>query len=203
MRNKSNSKLPLIITLSLVGAAVVGTVFLAITNHNAKENYLENIEYPDVEAFFEERGEIITVTPVKNSKNTLSEEDVVTELRDRGFIDYPVTADYSIDGAFDAPVDASEDSDSLHPMYKTYYIDSEGSMWSISVVDGRFTAYPSTYNLEHSGNVPIELSETEEIASYDNSTNSIYLTLPYESILDVRVVDRIDASTIESIELEG
>ena len=46
------------------------------------------------------------------------------------------------------------------------------------------------------------VSETEEIASYDSTTNSIYLSIPHEDALDVRIVERIDASTIESLDLE-
>ena len=199
---KNNRKLPLFITLSVICAVFVGVFILVLVKHIGKKNSL-SIEYPDVKAYFEERAEIVSITPVKDSKNTLSEKSVVAELKERGFNEYPITADYDINGGFDNPVDASEDSSVKHPMYVTYYVDSKNQLWVISVVDGRVSAAPSLYNLEHEDKVPIELSESEEIASYDLSTNSIYITIPKTTVMDVHVVDRIDASTLESFDLEG
>lgn len=198
MSNKKNSKLPLIITLSVVGTALVGTGIYAIVKNSKK-----GIEYPDVRAYFEERAEIISVTPVKDSENTLSEQNAVEELKSRGFTDYPVTSDYSVEGEFTDSVVVSDDSSAQHPMYRTYYMSSEGELWSIALVDGKLTATPSSYNLSHTGGVPIEVSETGKIASYDLSTNSIYLTVPFDTTIDVRVVDRIDSATLDSLDLEG
>jgi hypothetical protein len=198
---KNNRKLPLFITLSVICAVFVGVFILVLVKHIGKKNSL-SIEYPDVKAYFEERAEIVSITPVKDSKNTLSEKSVVAELKERGFNEYPITADYDINGGFDNPVDASEDSSVKHPMYMTYYETSDNELWVIHVVDGRFSANPASYNIEHTDIVPIKVSESEEIASYDASTNSIYITKPFDTTFDVRVVDRIDAETLEALDLE-
>ncbi|MCR5060654.1 MAG: hypothetical protein K6A80_06440 [Saccharofermentans sp.] len=201
MNKKKNSKLPLIITLSVVGAAVVGTGIFAIVKLSGKKND-RLIEYPDVQKYFEERAEIISVTPVKDSKNTLSEKSVVAEMIERGFDKYPITSRYSFDGTFGDQLNASNDSSDKHPIYETYYVTSQNDIWVISVIDGKYSAAPSSYNLLHETSVPVMVSETEEIASYDSTTNSIYLSIPHEDALDVRIVERIDASTIESLDLE-
>lgn len=156
----------------------------------------------DVQKYFEERAEVISVTPVKDSKNTLSEKDVVNELRERGFSDCSITTCYSVDGSFIEAAEVSSGSSDTHPIYDIYYVTSKNELWVITVIDGMFFAYPSSYNLEHLDKVPVEFSETKEIASYDGSTNSIYLTIPKETVLDVRVIDKIDAKTLESINLE-
>lgn len=201
---KNKKYLPIIITSLVAGAVFIGIGILAIIKLTGKKDAEKyELDYPDIKEYFEERAEIVSVTPVKDSKNTLSEQSAVEELRSRGFTEYPITADYTIDGGFDDPVDASEDSSVKHPMYLTYYVDSRNQLWVITVVDGRVSAAPSLYNLEHEDKVPIELSESEEIASYDLSTNSIYITIPKTTVMDVRVVDRIDASTLESFDLEG
>ena len=196
--NNNKSKLPLIITSSVVGAALVGTGIYAIVKHSKKD-----IEYPDVRAYFEERSEIISVTPVKDSENTMSEEDAVEELKERGFTTYPITSDYSVDGEFTDSVEVEDDSSTQHPIYRTYYMTAANELWSVALVDGVLTATPSLFNLQHPDKVPVEVSETGEIASYDLSTNSIYLTVPFDTAMDVRVVDRIDAATLESFDLEG
>ena len=204
---RSKSKLPLIITLSVIGIALVGTAVFAILKllniWNDRGNTANTIEYPDIRAYFEERAEIISVTPVKDSKNTLSEQDAVEELRSRGFTQYPITSDYTIDGELEDDAAVSDDSSLKHPIYRTYFMSSENVLWSIALVDGKVIATPSSYNLEQTGGVPIEVSESEEIASYDLSTNSIYLTIPFDTTIDVRVVDRIDSETLDSFDLEG
>lgn len=206
-KQKSKSKLPMIITLSVIGVAFVGTAVFAILRllniWNDRGNTANIIEYPDVRAYFEERAEIVSVTPVKDSKNTLSEQDAVEELRSRGFTQYPITSDYTIDGESEDDTVVSDDSSLMHPIYRTYFMSFDNVLWSIALVDGKVIATPSSYNLEHTGGVPIEVSETEEIASYDLSTNSIYLTIPFDTTIDVRVVDRIDSETLDSFDLEG
>ncbi len=203
---KNKSKLPLIIIISVICVSFAGVGICALLKHSEKSNdnedYLQNIEYPDVRAYFEERSDIVSITPVKDSSNTLSEKGAFEELEERGFIEYPITADYTFEGGAGNSVDISYDSDALHPLYRTYYITSDDVYWAITMVDGKIMATPSSYNWGHTGGVPIELSETEEIASYDLSTNSIYLTIPFDSTLDVRIVDRIDAETLESFDLE-
>ena len=152
--------------------------------------------------YFEERAEIISVIPVKDSPNTLSEQQVILALKARGLDQYPVTTRYSFDGEFGDSITASESSSDKHPIYETYFVTSKNEIWVITSINGTVTAYPVSYNLAHPDQVPIELSESEQIASYDYFTNSVYITKPKTSVLNVRVVKKIDIVTLESIDLE-
>ena len=209
---KKKNHLPVIITSCVVGAALLGGgIFAAVKLLGNKEkSESENtdsgsfeLEDLDVKKYFEEQAKIISVTPVKNSDKTFSESDVVEELQSRGFEDYPIITKFTYEGEFGDAVAVSESSSDKHPMYETYFVTSRNELWVITSIDGRVSATPSSYNLEHGNSVPIEVSESEEIASYDASTNSIYITIPNSDVLDVRVVDRIDAETLETIDLEG
>ena len=153
--------------------------------------------------YSEERAEIISVTPVKKSKYTLSEKDVVEEFEARGFTQYPVTTGYSYDGKYSDPVKISGSSTAKHPIYETYYVTSKNEIWVITALDGMILATPSSYNINNAGKVPVLVSESQEIASYDSTTNSIYLTMPKPEAVTVKVIDRIDAKAIESLSLEG
>ena len=42
-------------------------------------------------------------------------------------------------------------------------------------------------------------SESEELTSYDNQTDQYFVTIPSDSAVIVKTVDRIDAQTINSI----
>lgn len=222
MKDKRKQRLPLIITLSIVGIAVAGAGIFAVVKHLNKDSettskkkktvkntetsenvFLKDVEYPDVEAYFAERAEIVSVTSAKKSKNALTEQEAVEMMRERGFTEYPVSTDYTINGGYEEIVSVSEDSSTIHPMYRTYYLSSDNVYWVITLIDDKMIATPSSYNLGHMDRVPIEVSETKEIVSYDFSTNSFYSTIPFESAMDVRVVDKIDADTLESMELES
>lgn len=195
--------IPLFIALGVLGASLLGGgVFLGINAINNSKTK-DDIDYPDIKAYFEENSEIKSVTKVKKSKNNLSEQDVIKELEDRGFTQYPITTNYSIDGVFDDEKELSSDSKDKHPVYETYYVTEKGELWVISVIDGTYSATPSYYNLENSDKTPILVSESEEVVSYDSSTNSYYRTIPKKTALDVRVVDKIDAKTIEDYKMES
>ena len=195
-------KTPLILILVIVGIVLLGGgIFAAIKLAGSKQEF--RVEDRDVKKYFEERAEIISVTPVKKSKYTLSEKDVVEEFEARGFTQYPVTTGYSYDGKYSDPVKISGSSTAKHPIYETYYVTSKNEIWVITALDGMILATPSSYNINNAGKVPVLVSESQEIASYDSTTNNIYLTKPKPEAVTVKVIDRIDAKAIESLSLEG
>lgn len=172
-----------------------------VTDYSIPSDY--SYEVPDIEEYFNENSMVLEVIPVSKSDDTLTEKDAIEIIKDRGFTDYEITTSYSIDGAYYDELEVSSTSSDLHPIYQTYYMTEKNGLWVISVIDGEITASPSYYNIEHSDKTPILASESKEIISYDSSTNSFYRTIPNDNVLDVRVVDIIDAKTLESIDLEG
>lgn len=196
--------LPVIIICSVLGAVSLGLGIFGIVTLIKKNNTPDTgIEFQDAESYYDENAVIRSVDPAKRDKDNMSEKEVLEELASRGFAGLPVTTDYSIDGSLIEEREISEDSSEKHPIYETNYIDSNDEVWNITLIGGSITASPVTYNYEHEGEVPLLVSETEEIVSYDSSENSFIRTLPKESALRVKTVKRIDAATLESIRPEA
>ena len=75
-------------------------------------------------------------------------------------------------------------------------------MWIISLIDGDIVANPVSYNMQSALETQLIVSESEIITSYDSSTNKYYKTVPNESTLIVRIVDKIDADTLDTLTIE-
>ena len=175
------------------------------TNENpdgVQKNTEYTIEYPDVEQYFKDNSSIVSVVSVKDSTTLLSESEAKQLLLSRGFTDYPVTTEYTIEGNIIEAVEISDTSTDKHPIYSTYYINSNNEVWVINVVEGTITASPLSYNLTYKDKTPIIVSESNEIVSYDSSSNQFYKTIPNDTTMDVRSVDRIDADTLDKLTVE-
>ena len=97
------------------------------------ENYRN--ESPDAEAYFEQNSQIIEKMNVNDSKDVLTEAEVIGLLEERGFKDYPITTEYSMDGKYHDEAVVSNSSDIKHPIYETYYVSSRNDYWIISVIE--------------------------------------------------------------------
>lgn len=172
----------------------VNQTFTDVTEHR--------IDYPDVEGYFEENSRVISVVDVDDSENTMSEADVLQILESRGFMDYPITTEYSMDGIYSDAYDITAASDDKHPTYETYYINSSNELWSLLIIDGTIIAIPVSYNSQPEVQCSVIVSESGDIVSYDSSTNRFYRTVPYDSVLDLRQVDRVDATMLDSLTVE-
>ena len=167
-----------------------------------QKNTEYTIEYPDVEQYFKDNSSIVSVSSVKDSTTLLSESEAKQLLLSRGFTDYPVTTEYTIEGNIIEAFEISDTSTDKHPIYSTYYINSNNEVWVINVVEGTITASPLSYNLTYKDKTPIIVSESNEIVSYDSSSNQFYKTIPNETTMNVRCVDRIDADTLDKLTVE-
>ena len=59
-------------------------------------------------------------------------------------------------------------------------------------------AYPVSFNLESELGVETLVSESALVTSYDSKTDKYIVTIPDTSGLNLKVVDRIDADTLNS-----
>ncbi len=125
-----------------------------------------------------------------------TEKQVVSSLQDRGFPD-AIYYDYSIDGVYCNEAEASGSSSTKRPMYYTFYVSSNGDVWTVYSIDSKVFAYPASYNLESS--VAVLVSETNEIISYDNKTNKYFVTVPNNNEIAVKIVKKIDAATLDTL----
>lgn len=154
------------------------------------------------EKFYQENGEILRTFDVNTSEDIPTEEEVMTLLSARGFVDFPITFDYGMDGAYVGEEEITGDAATKHPMYQTFFISENQELWTIFVINGSVIANPVSYNLESTRATQLLISESQEITSYDSNANKYYVTIPKESAVIVRTVDKIDAETLNQLTCE-
>ena len=175
----------------------VKKIISKITGSKEDEDY--TVEMVDAKEYFSNNGEIISEISVSDAENVDTEAETYDYLEKRGFTEYSVTAEYSIDGDYVGETAIEEDSQEKHPVYNTFYYSSSGEVWTITSINGQITANPVSYNFQSESDAPVLISDSETIVSYDNATNKFYETIPSESALKLIVVDQIDAATLDNL----
>lgn len=155
----------------------------------------------NVEEYYKEKSEIVTSYDVKTSDKIKSEKQTVEDINGRGFDQYPISYEYSIDGEYIKEQEALNKKEK-HPVYRTYYTSTSGELWTIIVTNGSMVANPVSYNMQSNRGVQLIFAESEIITGYDSQNNMFYETVPKESELIVHVVDKIDAETLDSLTVE-
>ncbi len=155
----------------------------------------------DAEEYYRKKGKIIEVIDVEKAKEVLSEKEVMEEFRNRGFSELELYTLYDIDGTYHAYGGIDSKSDEKHPYYQANYVTENGEYWTILVIDNCIYALPVSYNLTSSLDISVIVSEEDTVLGYDSVTNKFYRTAPDEGIKKIVVVDRIDANTIDKIDL--
>ena len=166
------------------------------------QRYVKAIEGPsEAESYYMENAEVIEIINVNDSEEVLPETEAISLLEERGFFDCPVTYDYTIGGTYE-PGEGKDNSAVKHPMYNTYYINKNNEAWTIYVINGSVFAYPASFNLESTLGVELIVSESETLISYDGDKNQFIVTKPNETGAIVRVVDKINAETLDMLTIE-
>ena len=169
-----------------------------------EDDYKELYEVtpPDADSYYKDNSRIVSEVDVNNSDNVTTEKDTCVLLNARGFSEYPITTDYSMDGEYSNSNVISDSSTTKHPIYQTFFVSKNGYVWNVFVIDGKVYANPVTYNLQSDFNVQVILSESDSVTSYDSTTNKYYETVPNKNTLIVKKVDQINAKTLESLTVE-
>ena len=164
---------------------------------------LESLNEPvDAAAFYEEYGEISSTYDAA-SGSAFSEAEVIEAFAERGFLHAQIVSYFSMDGTFTGFDEAEPDSTDRHPNYEGWYVSSSGEYWQISCCDNVFMASPLGYNMEIAeGKIPVVLSETDTLCSYDNTTNSYFVTQPREDMLRVIRIDVVDSAALDAVTKE-
>lgn len=157
------------------------------------------VEAPDAEEYFRQHSQIIEQFYVQDSGNVLTEAESIHVLEERGFTGDPVTAEYTMDGVYSDAAAVSDTSADRHPAYQTAYTAGNGALWMIMIIDGDIMANPVSYNMQSSLDVQVVVAESDMITSYDSATNQFFKTIPDESEMIVRKVEKIDAETLETM----
>ncbi len=183
----------------IIDVPVMGRVLSSTGLKESDYTEFYNVKSPDADDFYEQNSQIISEVDVNNSDDVQTETEICNNLAKRGFEDYPVSTEYSMDGDyFDATI-ISETSSEKHPMYQTNYITANGEVWTIFIINGSVMANPVSYNMQSGLGVQVIISESETVTSYDSTTNKFYETIPDKSALIVKVVEEINAKTLENL----
>ena len=167
---------------------------------SGRETY--GIEAPDPEEYYSENGEILNREDAATSDKAMTETDVVAMLQERGFENMPVEAEVDMAGEYLDEYEIENPTDTKHPTYQTYYFSAAEEMWTIMITGNQITANPVSFNMDSALPAQVIVSESDTLISYDNATNRYYTTIPKESALIVRVVDRITADALDQITTE-
>ena len=156
-----------------------------------------------VEEFYKDNSEeIVKVEDINETETVYSEKEVLSFMAERGFTDYPLTYDYNMDGTYTDEAEASADSEEKHPMYQTYFVGEDGSVWSIFIIGRSVIANPASYNLESDLDAQILVSETDTLTSYTEMGNKLYTTVPKDSAVILKVVDQITSQKLNELTYE-
>jgi hypothetical protein len=160
------------------------------------------IEMRDADEYFEENGEIKEIVDIKKSGIMLSESKLYKELKRRGFSDCKTTSSYDAKGNIIDEIDVSSKSNDKHPVYEVNYTSSNGVSWVIMIIGDCFVANPLSYNLQASVSVMVCYAEKDTITSYDSVSKQFYMTVPSESVLIVRHIDKITSEALDKLTME-
>lgn len=190
-------------TISVVASVTVSGQEVKI---NGTVSYGFGLTIPDdpseADEYYWSNATVIDVISADESDNIMNEAEATSFLESRGFDSFEIVCEYSMTGDYDSSSTATEDSTTEHPMYTTYYYSANSELWTIYIIDGDIFAYPVSYIIETEAEIPVLISESSETISYDGDTNQFYVTVPFESSVIVKVVDTINAETLDNLTVE-
>jgi hypothetical protein len=77
-----------------------------------------------------------------------------------------------------------------------------GEAWTITLSNGYIIAYPLSFAAVSERETDLTVSESEIYPGYDAENNNFYEIIPDSSGLTMKIVDRIDAETLDSLTVE-
>ena len=127
--------------------------------------------------------------------------EVASSLAQRGFENVVITSGYDQAGnpSEEEPLDPS--STAKHPLYNAYYITPDGNAWVIYICNGSFMADPLF--LYDSSTPGYMIVEEDYVTSYSSNEDKFIQTIPDESELVTKRVDKIDAALLDGLDERG
>ena len=199
-QTKKKPVLLIVIIFIIVAAAIVSIIL--IPKLLKKDTAKNEIPFDVSENYFDKNSKVIEKINVEESKNVKTEKDALSLFIERGFDQYPVVYDYTINGEYGNDSEISEVSANKHPRYFTNFLSANGDVWRVFLINDMFIAYPASLLLESETTVDVLYSESNMITSYDPLTNQFFVTIPFESAVIVKTINRIDAESLNKITLE-
>ncbi len=164
------------------------------SDQNSEQSRTE-VEIPDE---YEYQETVLEEIDAASSEAVPTVSEVASELDERGFSDYEITASYDISGNFISDEYLQFDSEDKYPLYTIYYVTSSGYPWVIYVSNGEYMANPLF--LYDSISPSLLLSENEYTVAYEADQNIFIKSIPGENEVTLKIVDTIDAQTLDSLD---
>lgn len=151
----------------------------------------------NADAYYGYYTDVVSVSPADKS-SAPSGKEIVKELCNRGFDTDSVITNYDQDGSLsEENTYITDQTTEKYPLYKFRYTSESDVLWTVYVINGNYYAWPAIYNLESEREIPIIISETENIVSFDSTTNRYYETKPHKDVINVIKIDKIDKVTLD------
>lgn len=156
----------------------------------------------EAEEYYWSQAKVYSEVDAKESKDVKTEKTAIEYFDERGFNQYPIEFEYSIDGTVGETKNASDTSNEKHPIYTTLYMTESGEIWVLYLVNGTIIANPLTFNYQSNLPGPLYLTETGMLTSYDNDSNKFFDIVPLESVAIVKKVQTINAELLNGLTAE-
>ena len=153
--------------------------------------------------YYSKNAEVVSVTKAKESDKVPSEQEATKLLSDRGCNTEGIVTDYTMDGDYLDETGIEDSSTEKHPIYKMLYGSESDILWNIYMINGVISAYPVSYNLVSERDAVLLITETDTVTSYDYNSNQFFETIPNESEIIIRKVDKIDKETLDKLSIGG
>ena len=161
------------------------------------------VQRPDALETMKQIGTVVSQTSISASTTLETGAEAYSELRSRGFTQYPITASYGEDGSFSREEqEVSAVSGEKHPIYETFYVTSDGAAWTIMSINGKIIANPLSWNADEYWQTMHLVSETNTFIQFDGATKTFIEVVPNPSEVYIKTVARIDAATLEGLTVE-
>ena len=156
----------------------------------------------DADNYYWDNSEVLEVKSAPASPELTTGAQTKNLLDGRGFDVFPIYCEYDINGNYIELQEIPADTADKYPMYQTYYMSAAKEMWTVFVIDGKIFANPVSYNMTSGLGVQLLVSESEVLTSYDEEGNLYYVNIPKDTAVITKVVDRIDAATLDTLTVE-
>ena len=214
----NKNKIILLTTLLLIIVSEIIFIFTVCLKDDKKlemvyDDYYKNIDITNEskdmyslpsDEYYNKYFKVLNTTKANKSKKVMSVKEVNEFLKNRGFKDYKLEVDYSIDGEFLYDDNKELQSNEKYPMYQILYRPNLKEMWTIYVIENSIYAYPVSYVVNNMEKIDREIlvSETSDIVVYSSDLNNYYKLKPNKNLIDVRLIKKIDASTLNKYKFE-
>ena len=158
-------------------------------------------KYIDAEKYYKSHSNVLEIIEISDSNNVKTEKEVTDLLAAKGFNGLDTYALYTMEGQLTDEI-IENNTNEKYPVYETQYLSKANEIWTITIVDDAIMAFPVSFNLQSKLGVELIVSENEYIMSYDSKTNKFYKNIPNEATAHIKVVDRIDATALDTLTIE-